>query len=161
LSDAEIINLSTRLENDAFGGLTGGQEAIATLLGGGYVHIWLRGFHDRQGPFPDGFLSIPLPRACLEAFAQRAVLLQAGKVYENGEAVQPRFSKLTNFAWADGLEDGDSVIVGYHQDNVRLTMAYVQALRESRWDAVAEILNQYVHNRDANTFWWMKIILDW
>ncbi len=161
LSEADMVNLGIYLENSVFMGLTGGQEAISTLLGGGYLHIWLRGFRDEQGQFPNGFVSIPLPADRLAEFSKHAVLLQAGKTYVDGKAEQNRFATLTNIGWTDGIEDGDPYIVARHLDNVRLTFEYVEAFRKGDWHGVARALDHYVRNRDENTLHWINIALDW
>ncbi|MCL4406440.1 MAG: hypothetical protein M1586_02315 [Patescibacteria group bacterium] len=43
LSYADIFNLAVKLENDEFGGSTGGQGYLSSILGGAYYHVWLSG----------------------------------------------------------------------------------------------------------------------
>ena len=161
LSQADLISLGVYLENDVFKGLTGGQEAISTMQGGGNLHVWLRGFRDEAGQFPNGFVSLPMPEQRLRELSEHAVLFQAGKTFKDTVPETNRYAKLTNFGWTDGIEDADPFIRGRHLDNVRLTSEYVEAFNKGDWDGMAVALNQYVKNRDQNTLRWLNVVLDY
>lgn len=61
LSVAEIFSLAVKLENDEFGGLTGGQGHLSTLLGGAYRHIWLSGIKDSEGNLVNPYSAVSIP----------------------------------------------------------------------------------------------------
>ncbi|HPM42441.1 MAG TPA: hypothetical protein PLV52_01250, partial [Candidatus Omnitrophota bacterium] len=162
LSQADIFNLAVKLENDEFGGLTGGQGHLCTMVGSAYRHVWLSGIKDAQGNLinPYSALSIPLLKDNqLDSIEKHFMLVQAGKDYEDGKAAIDRTAAFINWMWTDLLRDRDSFGVEQHSKKLALAAAYTKALQEGRFDIAMQAINDYVDIRDSLCRRWADLML--
>jgi len=163
LSLADIFSLAVKLENDEFGGLTGGQGHLNYILGNSYKHIWLSGIKNKNGDFinPYAALSIPLLDQEQTSFVEKHFLLvQTGKEYEDGQAKTARASLLTNIMWTDLLRDGDEIGVTLHKEKITLAARYAKGLKESNIQEVIRATNRYVEIRNMLCLRWINLMLD-
>jgi len=163
LSPAEIFSLAVKLENDEFGGLTGGQGHLATLLGGAYQHMWLSGVKNTAGKLinPYGAVSVPLLETDqqLDAIENHMMLVQAGKPYKNGSAIVGRTAALINDMWTDLLRDKDPLGLSWHKEKLGLTKQYTEALKEGDFEAAARATIRYVEIRDFLVEIWLTLMI--
>ncbi len=163
LSQAEIFSLAVKLENDEFGGLTGGQGHMATLTGGAYRQIWLSGIKDAKGNFVNPYSAATVPLLTgnqLDLVEQHMMLVQAGKEYQDGEAVVKRTAALVNNMWTDLLRDRDAIGFPLHQEKLGLTAKSTQAIIEGDFETVTNVGIQYVEIRDTLVKRWLGLMLD-
>gem|GEM_PF-2139710 len=163
LSDAEIFSLAVKLENDEFGGLTGGQGHLCALVGGAYRHVWLSGIKDKDGNFVNPYSALSVPLLGEEQLSQaenHIMLVQAGKKYVGGKAELERTATLTNNMWTDLLRDGDKDGLLLHGEKLGLAANYTQALRRGDFETVINVVNRYVDIRDALCKRWINLMLD-
>ena len=122
LSKAQIWSLATHMENQIFGGLTGGQEGIAGIMGGCREYVWLVA-HGQYGAISRELIS-----------PQRYA-----KVKEHIVLVQPRknFGKKRSAAdvnqiWTNALKTQK----GYsaHRKKVENSWRYAEAIRTGDWE---------------------------
>lgn len=156
LSEADVFSLAVKLENDEFGGLTGGQGHLCCLLGGAHRHMWLSGAVDSYAAFSTTTIK---PEA-LTAVEQHMFLVQAGKEYLNGEAVTTRAAALTNHMWTDLLRDQDSEGYPLHKEKIELTAKYTAALEAQDFATVVDVVDRYVEIRDTITCRWLSLAID-
>ncbi|MDP2913206.1 MAG: radical SAM protein [Candidatus Omnitrophota bacterium] len=163
LSMSEIFSLSVKLENDEFGGLTGGQGHLCWMLGGAYRHVWLSGVKDVNGcyinPYAAFSLSL-LTQDDLTSMEEHMMIGQAGKEYVDGKAQIGRTAALVNFMWTDLLRDKDEIGLPLHKEKLGLADKYVRALKEKNFAVVVDIMNRYVDIRDQLCKRWTALMLD-
>ncbi len=163
LSMADIFSLAVKLENDEFGGLTGGQGHLCCMLGGAYKHIWLSGVKDHDGNLvnPYSALSEPLlPSDGFRSIENHMMLVQAGKEYKDGGAVVYRTASLINNMWTDLLKDGDKVSAPLFREMMTLANQYVRALQTKDYETVVKTIDRYVDIRNLLCKRWMALMLD-
>ena len=163
LSLADIFNLAVKLENDEFGGLTGGQGHLCCMLAGAFRHIWLSGIKDAKGKLinPYAAFSIPLlSKDKLSGIEKHMLLVQAGKEYKDGKQVIVRTAALINQMWTDLLRDKDEIGLPLHQEKLGLTARYAQALKDGDFKTAVETINRYVDIRDQLCLRWINLMLD-
>jgi galactose mutarotase-like enzyme len=164
LSQADIFSLAVKLENDEFGGLTGGQGHICCLLGGAFQHIWLTGEKDAKGMFPNPYsaMSVPLltDEASIRAIEDHTMLVQAGKTYIDGKAQVGRAASLTNNMWTDLLRNNDSIGLPLHEEKLQATANFTKALKEGDFDTVVREVSAYTERRDKITKRWLVLAID-
>ncbi len=156
LSYADIVALAVKLENDEFGGLTGGQESWSTVLGGGHQLVWLSGIEGNNYGVATRELFTPEQ---LKWISEHIYLVQAGKSYTNGKANTDRTAALVNYMWTDLLND-DPVGQGLHGRKIALADAYADALTKQDGKEIVRILNEYADIRDQLARRWMNLMLD-
>ena len=163
LSYADIFSLAVKLENDEFGGLTGGQGHLCCIVGGAYRHVWLSGIKDATGNLthPYGAFSIPLlGEDDFPAIEENMMLVQAGKEYANGKAKVGRTAALINNMWTDLLRDKDSVGILLYQKMLGLTARYTKAITKKDFAKVVYSIIDYVRMRDDLCVRWISLALD-
>jgi phosphoglucomutase len=161
LSYAEIFSLAVKLENDEFGGFTGGQGHLSCMSGGAWRHLWLSGIVREGRRYPYGAFSIPLLSPDqLSLVEKKMMLVQAGKEYKNGKPVEERTTVRSNKMWADLLRDKDEVGFSLHQEKLGLTAQYTQALKEGNFEKAVAAINRYVDIRDQLCLRWINLMLD-
>jgi len=163
LTQAEIFSLAVKLENDEFGGLTGGQGHLSTLLGGAYRHMWTSGVRDAQGQLVNPYSAVSVPLLedeQLESIENHMMLVQAGKEYKDGKAVVGRTAALVNNIWTDLLRDRDPDGLQLHKEKLGLTDQYTKALKKGDFDTAAKTIIRYVEIRDALVRRWLDLMLD-
>ncbi|MBP7056271.1 MAG: hypothetical protein KBB52_05420, partial [Candidatus Omnitrophica bacterium] len=168
LSQADIFNLAVKLENDEFGGLTGGQGHLATLLGGAYSHTWLSGIKDAQGRLINPYSALSrqlLTEDELKAIEDHSMLVQAGKEYENGKPKVNRTAALINYMWTDLLRDRDEIGLPLHQEKLILAAKQYEGYKtisanpEAGFTAIVEAVERYAQIRDELCRRWMTLML--
>jgi len=164
LSQADIFSLAVKLENDEFGGLTGGQGHICCLLGGAYQHVWLTGEKNEKGELinPYSAISIPLltDEASLRAIEEHTMLVQAGKEYVNRVPQVGRAASLTGNMWIDLLRDRDEVGFPIHKEKLEAATNFIHALKEGDFDTAVDEVNKYTARRDVLTKRWLSLAID-
>lgn len=163
LSNAEIFALAVKLENDEFGGLTGGQGHLCTMLGGAYRHIWLSGVKDPSGRYVNPYAAFSIPLLTdddLTAMEEHMMVGQAGKDYKEGVPQLGRTAALVNFMWTDLLRDDDEIGMPLHRKKLALADRYVRAIKAKDFAVMVDIMNRYVDIRDALCKRWTSLALD-
>jgi len=163
LSFADMFHLAVKLENDEFGGSTGGQGTLATMLAGAYKHVWLSGIkdHNDQCRYPYSVLSEPLlSKKELFALESHMMFVQTGKEYADGQAVQSRTAFLINEMWLDLLRDRDEIGFPLHKEKLSLTAIYADALKAADFPTVVKTINSYVDIRNDLVARWFNLMLD-
>ncbi|MCK5342644.1 MAG: hypothetical protein KAR20_04530, partial [Candidatus Heimdallarchaeota archaeon] len=151
------------MENDEFGGLTGGQGHLSTLLGGAYRHIWTSGVKDAAGTLTNPYSAVSVPLLGEDDFAsieKHMMLVQAGKEYADGKAVVARTASLVNNMWTDLLRDKDEVGVPLHESKLGLTVQSTRALQQGDFKTAADVTIRYVEIRDQLVERWLNLMLD-
>ena len=162
LSYADIVALAVKLENDEFGGLTGGQGHWATILGRAQRLIWASGVKGSDGKLLNHYGVVAeevLNDAQIASIEQHTMLVQAGKEYKDGKALVGRTASLTNNMWTDLLRY-DSIGQELHKEKLELAARYAKAMSEGDFKTVFEVLNRYVDIRDAITKRWISLMMD-
>lgn len=161
---ADIFAEAVRVENEVFGGSTGGQGHLSSILGGVHHHIWLSGIKDENGNEinPYGAFSIPFvfDEADIHFIENQMALLQVGKEYRNGKPVVERISALTSQMRRDLLRDGDEKGMELNNEALALSALHAQALEKKDMKTIVEMVNRYVHIRDELCRRWMKLAID-
>ena len=164
LNQADIFSLAVKLENDEFGGLTGGQGHICCLLGGAYQHVWLTGEKNEKGELinPYSAISVTLltDEASLRAIEEHTMLVQAGKRYKDGVAQVGRAASLTNNMWTDLLRDKDEIGLPLHEEKLDATAKFTQALKKGDFKTASEEVAKYTKRRDTITKRWLSLAID-
>ncbi len=162
LSYADIVALAVKLENDEFGGLTGGQGHWSSILGGAQRLIWMSGVKDIEGKFVNNYGVVAqevLSDEQIKQVEEHTMLVQAGKEYKDGKSVLGRAAPLTNNMWMD-LFRYDALGLELHKRKTELARRYAQALAEGDFQTVFEVLNTYVDIRDQLTRRWINLMMD-
>ena len=160
LDFAEIFNLAVKLENDEFGGSTGGQGHLSFILGGGYHHIWLSGIKSRffkRLINPYSVFSIPLLKIDeLKQIEDHVLFVQAGKDYRDGKPLISRVASVSNNMWTDLLHDEDEVAMPLFNEMLLLTAEYTSALRGKNFKIAVDTIMRYVKIRDDLCRRWLN-----
>jgi len=162
LSFADIVALGVKLENDEFGGISGGQGHWSTILGGGQRLIWVSGVKDVQGRFVNNYGVVAQESFSdeqMRRIEEHTMLIQAGKEYKDGKAVVSRTARMVGMMWVDLLRF-DSVGRELHRQKISLANQYAKALNEGDFKTIFEVLNRYVDIRDALTMRWVNLMMD-
>jgi len=162
LSYADIVALAVKLENDEIGGLTGGQGHWSAILGSAQRLIWLSGIKNSRGEFVNNYGVVAqeaLSNKQMDDIESHALLLQAGKEYQDGKAAVDRTAKLTITMWTD-LLIYDPFGNNLQSHFIALTNEYVQALIKGDFQKVAETINQYVTLRNYISMRWINLVMD-
>ncbi|MDD5527324.1 MAG: hypothetical protein PHE11_07990, partial [Candidatus Omnitrophica bacterium] len=163
LSLADIFSLAVKIENDEFGGLTGGQGHICCMVGGAYRHVWLSGIKGVRGELVNGYAAFSIPLLSAERITDiesHMALVQAGKRYKNGKADIIRTASLTNKMWTDLLRYKDTIGIKLHEEKLGLTDRFTKAIQEGDWDEVVSNMRRYVEIRDELTKRWLNLMFD-
>ncbi|MBL7069835.1 MAG: leucine-rich repeat domain-containing protein, partial [Candidatus Omnitrophica bacterium] len=179
LSEADIFSLAVKLENDEFGGLTGGQGHRNCQQGGVFANLWpsgAKGVVDGELFNPYSAFSIPLIKSeeGIKALEDHILLVLPGKEYKNGMEQVKRTANLINEMWTDLLKYFDEVGFLLHYEKLSLASRYIQAMRrldeaaqkkdkQAIREAIAEItacLNRYVEIRNTLQYRWMALMFD-
>ena len=163
LSLADIFNLAVKLENDEFGGLTGGQGHLCSMLGGAYRNTWLSGMKGSSANIvnPYSAYSEPLLTEKELAFVEdHFMLVQAGKEYKNGKEQIGRTAALINWMWTDLLRDKDEIGMKLHREKLGLAARYTHALKVGDAKTMVETINRYVDIRNELCLRWTNLMLD-
>merc|ERR1712166_1282012 len=156
LSEADILAIGTKIENADFGGLTGGQELLSSLLGGSYLHVWLSGLTSQYDAF-----SLPLgDQKTLHTLGKHAMYVQAGKQFADGKPVVIRTAGGVNTMWTDLLEDHDPAVAAPLSRMKALAGLYARAVGASDMDAVVRYVNEFVDLRVKMGQRWLKLLGD-
>ncbi|MBL7069736.1 MAG: hypothetical protein ISS34_07760, partial [Candidatus Omnitrophica bacterium] len=178
LPEADIFSISVKVENDEYGGLTGGQGHAACQRGGVRANMWLSGAKSEDGDLmnPYSVFSIPLvvSAAGIKALEEHFLLVIPGKEYKNGIPQVKRTADLVNTMWTNQLENFDSE--GFPLHFGKLPLAYGSMMALLKLDeaarkgddkgikqAIAEIketMNDYRHRRNAIQLRWMNLMFD-
>jgi glycine hydroxymethyltransferase len=183
---ADIFAESVKAENTVFGGLTGGQGHLASILGGAYRHVWLSGVRGSQAYFaesgnallrwvgwllslvgikqrdvlinPYGAFSMLLMAGDQVAkLGEHMVFFQAGKEYRDGKALVGRTAQEINEKWTDLLRSEDAEGRKIYDRQVELTAIYTEALTRGHMNTVVAAVNEYVDNRNAMLKRWKEL----
>ncbi len=163
LSLADIFSLAVKLENDEFGGLTGGQGHLCCMVGCAYRHVWLSGLKDAAGRMgnPYSAFSIKLfSDSALDSLADHLALVQAGKSYEDGRPLIFRRASFINAMWTDLLRDRDRIGLPLLYEKLELAERFARALQKGDFETTVAAINRYVEIRDALCRRWINLALD-
>jgi len=156
-------------------GPNGGQGALATILGGCYLHNWYGGIKDEKGelinPLSSAF-SVPIfdereSFKDIQKFIEsHMMLVQAGKIYENGKALIARTASLINGMWMDLLREQDPEGLKLYDEVRGLAQEFTQALRRAQstkdpktMETVVDIANKQLDVRDALCRRWAECLV--
>lgn len=163
LSQADIFSLAVKLENDEFGGMTGGQGHLSCLLGGIYKHTWMSGVKDKKGNFiyPYSVFSSSLSSEDrYRSLEEHMAFVQVGKDFEGGKQKINRTAVMINDMWTDLLRDEDEVGLPLHEEKIELAHKYADAIKKLDFEIIVELLNKYVDIRDQLCLRWINLALD-
>ncbi|MDP3790372.1 MAG: hypothetical protein Q8R48_08250, partial [Candidatus Omnitrophota bacterium] len=161
LSWADIFAEAVRFENNIFGGLTGGQGHLSSILGGAYRNVWLSGVKDDTGELVNPYAAYSIPFIEPDDFPfleSHMMLVQAGKEYLNGKAVVARTAAMVNNMWTDLIRD-DTVGFELHSRKLALADKYIKALMAKDMATVVDVINEYVDIRDELQRRWFTLAL--
>ena len=164
LTSADILNLTVRNENDAFGQIAGGQGPISCMTGGVWCNRWLSGVKNKESKLVNPYSAFSTPlltdEESLKVLENHVLLVQPGKRYKNGKPEKSRTANLVNIMWTDLLVYGDLIGFPLHEEKLGVTARYIEALEKGDFKAAAEASIRYVEIRDLVCKRWLQLAID-